>query len=220
MNRALAWFVRFWVAIAIAANVVAVVGFMIGAHGFWDGWHRVAEIYSPFNLKNYLLELVLVSPAIGAYTWLERRRKREAGPPQSMSAQEVQQIVTAYGAAMAEPGGLVRDVLPFPKKERIKQGLLQTMSEQEAQRIADRYDAAIAAPGMLRDLRTLPYPKERIKQALLAAIKLTPAGAAREQLRSGFVMLGDWQDMRASDPTAAMLAEGKALLDELRSLGL
>jgi hypothetical protein len=73
---------------------------------------------------------------------------------------------------------------------------------------------------VVRDVSTLPYPKERIKQALLTALKLMPPGAAREQLKSGFVILGDWQDTRASDPTAAMLAEGKALLAELRSLRL
>jgi hypothetical protein len=122
------------------------------------------------------MEVALLAPAMGAYSWLQRRRKREAGPPQ-MSAQEVQQIVNAYGAAMAGRGGVVRDV------------------------------------------GTLPYPKERIKRALVTAIKLTPPGAAREQLKSGFVILGDWQDTRASDPTGAMLAEGKALLAELRSLG-
>lgn len=178
MDRALSWFVRGWVAIVIAVNVVAIVGLMIGAHGFWPGWQRVADIYSPFNVINWLMEVVLLLPAVGAYAWLQRRRKLEVAQRQLMSVQDVQQIVNAYGGAMAGPTGLVRDV------------------------------------------GTLPYPKERIKQALLTAIKLTPAGAAREQLRSGFVMLGDWQDMRASNPTAAMLAEGKALLDELRSLGL
>ena len=34
------------------------------------------EIYSPFNVVNFVAELVLISPAIGAYLWRERRRKR------------------------------------------------------------------------------------------------------------------------------------------------
>jgi hypothetical protein len=184
MDRALNWFVRGWVALAIAVNVISVVGIFGGAHGFWDGWHQVAEIYSPFNLRNYLMELVLISPAIGAYAWLQRRTKHEAGPPGSMSTQEALQIFDAYGDAMSTP--------PF-------------------------VDALMGkAP---RDLRTLPYPKERIKQALLTLLRLTPPGAAREPLEFGYVRLGDWQDIRVSDPTAAMLAEGKALLAELHSLG-
>lgn len=77
MDRALLWFVRVWVALAIAVNVIAVAGFFMGAHGFWDGWHQVAEIYSPFNVRNWLAEMVLLSPAIGAYAWLQRRRKNK-----------------------------------------------------------------------------------------------------------------------------------------------
>ena len=75
--------------------------------------------------------------------------------------------------------------------------------------------SAIGGTGLLAARAT-----ESIKQALLTAIMLTPAGPAREQLWCAFVMLGDWQDTRASDPAAAMLAEGKALLAELRSRGL
>jgi hypothetical protein len=77
MDRALQWFIRIWVAIAVAVNIIAIAGFFIGAHGFWAGWAKVSEIYSPFNLTNYVVELVLVSPAIGAYWWLERRKKRK-----------------------------------------------------------------------------------------------------------------------------------------------
>lgn len=218
MNRALLWFVRVWVGIVIAVNVISVVGIFGGAHGFRDGWQQIAEIYSPFNLKNYLLELVLVSPAIGAYAWLERRRK----PAAERAAEEVKQIVNAYGAAMTEPWGSVRDLRAYPFSiERLKQGLLKHMSEPEARREANEFANLAAGSSVLRDVGALPYPKERIKRALLRAIALTPPGPAREQLKVGFVSLGDWQNINASDdPTAAMLAEGKALLAELRSLGL
>jgi hypothetical protein len=164
MNRALLWFVRVWVGIAIAVNVIAVAGFFMSAHGFWDGWHRVAEIYSPFNLTNYLMEVALLSPAIGAYAWLQRRTKRETGPPQSMSAEEVQQIVNAYGDAMTKPPFFPCELYsgPIPEGHPIR----QQMNE-------------LLAKGPLRDLRTLPYPKERIKQALLMAIALTPPGDTR-----------------------------------------
>jgi membrane protein implicated in regulation of membrane protease activity len=213
MDRALLWFVRIWIGIAIAINVIAVAGFFMSAQGFWDGWHKVAEIYSPFNLINWLAEVVLISPAVGAYAWLERRRKRRL-----MSAQEAQQIVNAYGAAMAEPGGMVVGKIA-EQKERIRQALLKVTPPGPArdQKI-QQFDEAIG--GMVRDVGTLPYPKERIKQALLTAIVLTPPGPDRERLTCGFVMLGDWQDPRSSDPAADMLAEGKALLAELRALGL
>jgi hypothetical protein len=95
------------------------------------------------------------------------------------------------------------------------------LSHDDVRRIVSAYGDAMGSPGgVLRDVSQLPYPKARIKQALIAAIRLTPQGAAREQLKSGLVMLGDWQDRGQADPAAAMMAEGNALLVELRPLGL
>ena len=39
------------------------------------GLQEVREIYSPLNVINWLLELVILSPALVAYVWRERRRK-------------------------------------------------------------------------------------------------------------------------------------------------
>jgi hypothetical protein len=99
---------------------------------------------------------------------------------------------------------------------------------QEVQQILKAFGEAMNAFGeaahesgaVIRDVDTLPYPKERIRQALLATLKHTPPGAARETLKFGFESLGHWQDTRASDPMGAMLTECKALLAELRALGL
>lgn len=76
MDKALTWFIRIWVALAILVNVIAIAGFIMGAPTIGEGWARVQDIYSPFNVINYILELVLVSPALGAYFWRERRRKK------------------------------------------------------------------------------------------------------------------------------------------------
>jgi hypothetical protein len=78
---------------------------------------------------------------------------------------------------------------------------------------------ALLAASPLRDIRTLPYPKERIKQALLVAIRHMPTDADRERLRSGYGMLGNWRDVNETDPMAASITEGKALLAELRAAG-
>jgi hypothetical protein len=76
---------------------------------------------------------------------------------------------------------------------------------------------ATLSKGCLRDVRTLPYPKERIKQALFFGIAQT-AGAEREHLRTAYVTLCDWQNPTVPDPMAAMVAEGKALLAELKAI--
>ena len=73
MDRALKWFTNGWAALAILVNVVAVVGLFIGAPTFWAGWTKVRETYSPFNIYNMFMELVLFAPAIGAAYWRNRR---------------------------------------------------------------------------------------------------------------------------------------------------
>jgi len=79
MDKALTWFIRLWLGLALLVNLAAVAGLMLTAPGFWAGLGRVAEIYSPFNVINYLAELALLSPALGAYLWREKRRARVAG---------------------------------------------------------------------------------------------------------------------------------------------
>lgn len=82
MDTALTWFTRIWVGVIFILNVMAIIGFFVTADSFWHGWQRVAEIYSPFNVWNFIAEVVSLSPAIAAYMWLEKRRKRN-GPPKS-----------------------------------------------------------------------------------------------------------------------------------------
>ena len=75
MDSALTWFIRGWVTLAVIVNVIAIGGIFVEASNFWDGWNRATEIYSPFNLWNVATEIILLSPAIGAYYWREQRRK-------------------------------------------------------------------------------------------------------------------------------------------------
>lgn len=74
MDKALTWFINCWVALFILANVVAVVGLFVGAKSFWDGWTQVTETYNPFNVGNYIVELAVLSPALGAMYWRNKRR--------------------------------------------------------------------------------------------------------------------------------------------------
>lgn len=79
MNRALRVFIYVWLSLAVLLNVLAILGTFMVAPDFWAGFSRVQEIYSPFNAYNMIAEVVLVSPAIGAHHWLNRRLTRQ-GP--------------------------------------------------------------------------------------------------------------------------------------------
>ncbi len=73
MDRALTWFIRIWVGLVILFNLVSIVAIFVLAPSFWDGLSRLWEIFSPYNLKNYFLEMLLFSPAIAAEVWRQKR---------------------------------------------------------------------------------------------------------------------------------------------------
>jgi hypothetical protein len=67
MDKLLRIFIHVWVGLVALINVGAIVGLIAGATSFWAGIARVQEMYSPFTLSTYLINAVLLSPAIGAY---------------------------------------------------------------------------------------------------------------------------------------------------------
>jgi len=79
LNKALTWFIKIWVAGVVLINAIAIVRLFVAANSFWGGLGRVKAIYNPFDVINYLIELVLLSPAIGAYIWLARRHQKDRG---------------------------------------------------------------------------------------------------------------------------------------------
>ncbi len=113
-----------------------------------------------------------------------------------------------------------------------------------AEMIVHAYSAALSSrKSMISDAAGLPYPKPQIKSALVAAIKATQDVKVRGQLKAAGVALADWQEgvgpgpeafettikraqsAAASSPSFAELSamvatEGRALLDELKSIGL
>jgi hypothetical protein len=76
MDRALTWFINGWFVVAALVNITAIIGLFIGAGGFWTGWLRVTHTFSPFNFINWVAELVLLSPALAAIYWREKRANR------------------------------------------------------------------------------------------------------------------------------------------------
>jgi hypothetical protein len=58
MDKALTWFIKGWILLALLVNVAAVVGFFIGAATLRDGWTRVADTYGPGNVANLVAELL------------------------------------------------------------------------------------------------------------------------------------------------------------------
>jgi hypothetical protein len=77
MDRALTIFIYLWGGLILLANVLGIIA-QFWLHGFGAGISYVQEIYSPFNVVNYAVTLAMLSPAIGAYCWREKRREKRA----------------------------------------------------------------------------------------------------------------------------------------------
>lgn len=80
MNRLLHAFAMFWLGLVFIANAVAIVGFYIDAPTIAQGYHDMREIFSPFNLANWLTELISMSPGLLALYWRQRRIDRATHP--------------------------------------------------------------------------------------------------------------------------------------------
>jgi membrane protein implicated in regulation of membrane protease activity len=81
LDRAMTWFIGVWVGLVVLINVVAMIGFMMGAPTVWAGIAQIQDIYSPFNVRNWMAEVIAVSPAVAVLAWQGRRRSRAASQP-------------------------------------------------------------------------------------------------------------------------------------------
>ena len=75
MDKVLTVLIYVWVGLFVAANLIGIIG-QFWLHGFGGGISYVQEIYSPFNVINYIVSVVVLSPALGAFLW---RKKLRAG---------------------------------------------------------------------------------------------------------------------------------------------
>jgi len=73
MNKFLEWFYKIWIGLVILLNLLGIAGIAKSTQSFWETISFIQETYSPFNIINWLLNLVLLLPAIGAYYWLGKR---------------------------------------------------------------------------------------------------------------------------------------------------
>lgn len=76
MDTALTWFIRIWTGLFAIAFALS-VGFVFVTEGSWVGLAKLQKWLSPFNLASLIVNAVLLSPALAAYWWRERRREKQ-----------------------------------------------------------------------------------------------------------------------------------------------
>jgi hypothetical protein len=72
----------------------------------------------------------------------------------------------------------------------------------DAQTIIRAYGAVMASGNLVADISELPYPKPEIKAAIVSVLLCNPDSKIREQLRSAYVTLANWQEGVGPDPRA------------------
>jgi hypothetical protein len=86
----------------------------------------------------------------------------------------------------------------FHKIREIDRAMAALQTTKEAEKIVQEYGAVLASSaltrGLVADTRNLPHPKERIKQALVFALRSTKELQMREQLKSAYILLANYQE--------------------------
>jgi hypothetical protein len=72
-DKVLSWFIYVWLALALAIEAFDIARLMSNALTWESGLQAVQHKW--FGIQS-LAELVLISPALGAYYWREKRRQR------------------------------------------------------------------------------------------------------------------------------------------------
>ncbi len=122
MSKFLIAFIYFWCALVILLNLVVIAGAFILAPTISAGWLRVTDIYSPFTVSTYVINLILASPAAIAIAILKRKTKSSGASAKRadvMNSETAERVVREYGAVLASASGSMQpaSVLPYPKEE-------------------------------------------------------------------------------------------------------
>lgn len=72
MIQGLVKFSKIWLVLAITVNVIALIGKISNTGSLWLGLIGVLAWFNPGNTQNFMGEVVLFSPAVGAYLLAER----------------------------------------------------------------------------------------------------------------------------------------------------
>jgi hypothetical protein len=79
LDKALTVFINIWVGFVLLCMVVDIATIVYTAPSIWSGiWAAQEKWFDPFNVVHFIAEVIFVSPAIGAFFWRERLRKRVA----------------------------------------------------------------------------------------------------------------------------------------------
>jgi hypothetical protein len=76
LDRALTWFIGIWIGLVFILTMTSFAATMLAAPTVWDGLAKIRDELHPSNYRLYVTVFLLLSPAILAMGWRDRRRRR------------------------------------------------------------------------------------------------------------------------------------------------
>ena len=76
MDKALNWFIKIWIGLVILLDLLALAVYF-KLEGFWGGLANLQEVQGPFSIYNIITQMVLLSPAMLAWWWRDKRRAKK-----------------------------------------------------------------------------------------------------------------------------------------------
>lgn len=73
MTKFLTVFIYIWISLFIILNVLGIIG-QFYMYGLTEGLSYIWDIYSPFNIINYMFMFISLLPAIGASIYKDKLR--------------------------------------------------------------------------------------------------------------------------------------------------
>lgn len=79
LDKALSWFVVGWLWVVVILTLMSFTGTVISAPSIWTGLLRVRDELNPFNFRYYFTMILLLSPALLAMWWRDKRQQKRPG---------------------------------------------------------------------------------------------------------------------------------------------
>lgn len=195
-SKLLRWFAYVWLGLVAVSILLGIAG-AFTTQPFWDAVRTVQGWFSPFNVANYFVILLVSLPGIGAYMLAERPRIETTALSASDVAEATKNpeaLINAYKRTLEENLGMYIDEAKLPApREAIKQVLILT---------AKAHQAAGGLSGQTR---------EALRTAYMSLANFVPKAEVDQHLRFE-AAISDAQD--AADLVAAARAIAEAPGDD------
>jgi hypothetical protein len=180
-----------WSTLTVLVVFISIIGIFVTAPNFYKGWVKFAYVFSPFNIWNYLILFIILSPALLAYTLSEHLEKKSKA--------------RAYWA------GMLQDAMRIPSETMDIIGdyskILENLSKE-----SDK---------LLQPISRLPHPKEKIENALKTALKLARDEKMRSYLQIALTTLDNFvpDEEVPTDPVGNMIVWAKRQQEKNKKSG-